>query len=309
MELYVVTLRKVCISMNINTISYWIAEAASSLIKNKKIVITGVVTMVLALFFISFLYVAYVSANSLMDVIKDSQGKIEVFLQDIDEAQTENVKNTIMSVPGVDSVQYISKEEAKERAKERVPAGITTGVPDDIYPASFIVTINKLDDAEKIARSFREIEGVGEEDNDIMVNENSGLISKIVITIKVVSVTIFILAVVAACFIKMNSIKLMLYSRRREISIMKYVGATDTFTKAPFVIEALMISLISAVIVIAITGMLCNSLTDLSTNAPMFSFLKFSDESMSTLTIILLVLSAFIGTVGSSASISKYLDV
>lgn len=295
--------------MNINTISYWIAEAASSLIKNKKIVITGVVTMVLALFFISFLYVAYVSANSLMDVIKDSQGKIEVFLQDIDEAQTENVKNTIMSVPGVDSVQYISKEEAKERAKERVPAGITTGVPDDIYPASFIVTINKLDDAEKIARSFREIEGVGEEDNDIMVNENSGLISKIVITIKVVSVTIFILAVVAACFIMMNSIKLMLYSRRREISIMKYVGATDTFTKAPFVIEALMISLISAVIVIAITGMLCNGLTDLSTNAPMFSFLKFSDESMSTLTVILLVLSAFIGTVGSSASISKYLDV
>lgn len=295
--------------MNINTISYWIAEAASSLIKNKKIVITGVVTMVLALFFISFLYVAYVSANSLMDVIKDSQGKIEVFLQDIDEVQTENVKNTIMSVPGVDSVQYISKEEAKERAKERVPAGITTGVPDDIYPASFIVTINNLDDAEKIARSFREIEGVGEEDNDIMVNENSGLISKIVITIKVVSVTIFILAVVAACFIMMNSIKLMLYSRRREISIMKYVGATDTFTKAPFVIEALMISLISAVIVIAITGMLCNSLTDLSTNAPMFSFLKFSDESMSTLTIILLVLSAFIGTVGSSASISKYLDV
>ena len=295
--------------MNINTISYWIAEAASSLIKNKKIVITGVVTMVLALFFISFLYVAYVSANSLMDVIKDSQGKIEVFLQDIDEAQTENVKNTIMSVPGVDSVQYISKEEAKERAKERVPAGITTGVPDDIYPASFIVTINKLDDAEKIARSFREIEGVGEEDNDIMVNENSGLISKIVITIKVVSVTISILAVVAACFIMMNSIKLMLYSRRREISIMKYVGATDTFTKAPFVIEALMISLISAVIVIAITGMLCNSLTDLSTNAPMFSFLKFSDESMNTLTVILLVLSAFIGTVGSSASISKYLDV
>lgn len=295
--------------MNINTISYWIAEAASSLIKNKKIVITGVVTMVLALFFISFLYVAYVSANSLMDVIKDSQGKIEVFLQDLDESQTQNVKNTIMSVPGVDSVQYISKEEAKERAKERVPAGITTGVPDDIYPASFIVTINNLDDAEKIARSFREIEGVGEEDNDIMVNENSGLISKIVITIKVVSVTIFILAVVAACFIMMNSIKLMLYSRRREISIMKYVGATDTFTKAPFVIEALMISIISAFIVIIITGMLCNSLTDLSTNAPMFSFLKFSDESMNTLTVILLVLSVFIGTVGSSASISKYLDV
>ena len=190
-----------------------------------------------------------------------------------------------------------------------MPAGITEGVPDDIYPASFIVTISDLDGAESIAKSFREIEGIGEQDNDILVNENSGLIEKIAITIKVVSVTIFILAVVAACFIMMNSIKLMLYSRRREISIMKYVGATDTFTKAPFVIEALIISLISALVVIIITGMLCNSLTDLSVNAPMFSFLKFSNESMNTLTAILILLSVFIGTVGSSASISKYLDV
>ena len=295
--------------MNINTISYWIAEAVSSLVKNKKIVLTGVVTMILALFFIAFLYVAYVSANSLMDTIKESQGKIEVFLKDLDETQTENVKSTILSISGVESVQYISKEEAKERAKDRVPAGITEGVPDDIYPASFIVTISDLDGAESIAKSFREIEGIGEQDNDILVNENSGLIEKIAITIKVVSVTIFILAVVAACFIMMNSIKLMLYSRRREISIMKYVGATDTFTKAPFVIDALIISLISALVVIIITGMLCNSLTDLSVNAPMFSFLKFSNESMNTLTAILILLSVFIGTVGSSASISKYLDV
>ena len=291
--------------MNINTISYWIAEAVSSLVKNKKIVLTGVVTMILALFFIAFLYVAYVSANSLMDTIKESQGKIEVFLKDLDETQTENVKSTILSINGVESVQYISKEEAKERAKDRVPAGITEGVPDDIYPASFIVTISDLDGAESIAKSFREIEGIGEQDNDILVNENSGLIEKIAITIKVVSVTIFILAVVAACFIMMNSIKLMLYSRRREISIMKYVGATDTFTKAPFVIEALIISFV----VIIITGMLCNSLTDLSVNTPMFSFLKFSNESMNTLTAILILLSVFIGTVGSSASISKYLDV
>ena len=64
--------------MNINTISYWIAEAVSSLVKNKKIVLTGVVTMILALFFIAFLYVAYVSANSLMDTIKEYMSKLNL---------------------------------------------------------------------------------------------------------------------------------------------------------------------------------------------------------------------------------------
>ncbi len=295
--------------MNINTISYWIAEAASSIVKNKKIVLTGVATMILAFFFISFLYVAYVSANSLMDTVKESQGKIEVYLQDLTTDETANVKNTILSIPGVENVEYISKEEAAERAKSRVPVGITEGVPDDIYPASFVVSIRDIDSTNSIARALREIKGVGEKDSDVMVNENSELIGKIAITIKVVSITIFILAVVAACFIMMNSIKLMLYSRRREISIMKYVGATDTFTKAPFVIEALIISLISALVVLIITNMICGSLTDLSVSTPMFSFLNFSNESMNQLAIILVVLSVFIGTVGSSASISKYLDV
>ncbi len=295
--------------MNINTISYWIAEAASSIVKNKKIVLTGVATMILAFFFISFLYVAYVSANSLMDTVKESQGKIEVYLQDLTTDETANVKNTILSIPGVENVEYISKEEAAERAKSRVPVGITEGVPDDIYPASFVVSIKDIDSTNSIARALREIKGVGEKDSDVMVNENSELIGKIAITIKVVSITIFILAVVAACFIMMNSIKLMLYSRRREISIMKYVGATDTFTKAPFVIEALIISLISALVVLIITNMICGSLTDLSVSTPMFSFLNFSNESMNQLAIILVILSVFIGTVGSSASISKYLDV
>lgn len=295
--------------MNINTISYWIAEAASSIVKNKKIVLTGVATMILAFFFISFLYVAYVSANSLMDTVKESQGKIEVYLQDLTTDETANVKNTILSIPGVENVEYISKEEAAERAKSRVPVGITEGVPDDIYPASFVVSIKDIDSTNSIARALREIKGVGEKDSDVMVNENSELIGKIAITIKVVSITIFILAVVAACFIMMNSIKLMLYSRRREISIMKYVGATDTFTKAPFVIEALIISLISALVVLIVTNMICGSLTDLSVSTPMFSFLNFSNESMNQLAIILVVLSVFIGTVGSSASISKYLDV
>ncbi len=156
---------------------------------------------------------------------------------------------------------------------------------------------------------IRGIEGVGEKDSDVMVNENSELISKVVITVKVVAITILMLTTVSACFIMMNSIKLMLYSRRREISIMKYVGATDTFTRAPFVIEGLIIALLSATVVILISNSVCAGLANLGAEVPMFIFLSKSSNIISTLSVLLLVLAAGIGTIGSSMSINKYLDV
>ena len=303
------TLRKVCILMNINTISYWFVEAISSIIKNKKIFLSGVAVMIVALFLISLFYVAYGLSGSLMNVMEESQGKIEVFLKDIDEEQTQNVKNAILMFNDVESIEYISKEEAYERAKTRVPEAITKDVPEDLYPASFIVTIGDLGNANNIALEIRGIDGVGEKDSDVMVNENSEFIGKVAITVKIVAITIFILTAVSACFIMMNSIKLMLYSRRREISIMKYVGATDLFTKAPFVIEGLIIALISAIIVIILTSFICDGLSSVSASVPMFAFLDSSKEIMTSLSIILLVLAAGIGTIGSSISINKYLDV
>ena len=306
---YVVTLRKVCILMNVNTISYWFVEAISSIIKNQKIFLSGVAVMIVALFLISLFYVAFGLSGSLMEIMEESQGKIEVFLKDIDEAQTENVKNSILMINGVEGIDYISKAEAYERAKSRVPEAITKDVPSDLYPASFIVSISDLEAAKNIALTIRGIDGVGEEESDVMVNENSEFIGKVAITVRIVAITIFIITAVSACFIMMNSIKLMLYSRRREISIMKYVGATDLFTKAPFVIEGLIIALVSAIIVIILTSFICNGLANVSATVPMFAFLDSAKDIMSSLSLILIILSAMIGTIGSSASINKYLDV
>ncbi len=297
--------------MNINNISYWISEAAVSIVKNQKIFWSGVAIMMIALFLIAFFFIAYETGNSLIGVVEESQGKIEVYLKDIDEAQTEEVRKKIESIPGVEKekLEYISKEEAMDRAKDKLPTGITEGVPGDIYPASFIISIYDLSLANSVAAAVREIDGVGDKEEDVLVNENSELIAKIAITIKVLSVTILILTTVSACFIMMNSIKLMLYSRRREISIMKYVGATDTFTKAPFIIEGLVIAVVSAAVVILLTGFLCGGIANLSEQKAMFNFLGPVGNMMPTLSLTLLVIAAGIGTIGSSMSINKYLDV
>ena len=123
--------------MNINTISYWIAEAVASIVKNQKIFWSGVAIMTVTLFLISMLYLAYGISGALIEEVEGSQGKIEVFLQDIDEVQTQSAQTSILAINGVDGIAYISKEEARERAKDRVPTAITEGVPDDLYPVTF----------------------------------------------------------------------------------------------------------------------------------------------------------------------------
>ena len=380
--------------MSINTISYWVAEAFASIVKNQKIFWTGVATMTIALFLIAFFCILYDASNALIGMVEESQGKIEVFqdyktakvdvkINDVDEAMISNIKSKILAleevktikfiskediavenvqsgeikdyfevtiedyrlanqviekikeingvaqgendivartidydlynklyaINGVKEVEYISKEEAIERAKDRVPSGMTEGVPDSIYPASYIVTIDDLNMANQIAKEIRSIDGVGEEEDDVLVNENSEIIAKVAISIKVLAVTIFIVTAVASCYIVMNSIKLMLYARRREISIMKYVGATDTFTKAPFVIEGLIIAVVSVAIVLLITLGICNGLSSMANEIAIFSFLSSTSEIMPTISTILLVLGIGIGTIGSSMSINKYLEV
>lgn len=378
--------------MIINTISYWIAEAISSIIKNQKIFWSGVAIMTITLFLISFFCVLFHCSNLLLDMFEDSQGKIEVFpdyktgilevkLDDIDSTAMQRVKAEILTIEavktarlvqdsngnegsgeqttsyyevtledyrlanqtieklklisgiaqgendiilkemeydlesklwgisGVKDVEHISKEEAIERAKDRVPSGMTEGVPDDIYPESYIVTIEDLGMANAIAQEIRGLDGVGEEADDVLVNENSNLISKLAISAKVLAVTIFIITSVGSCYVMMNSIKLMLYARRREISIMKYVGATDTFTKAPFVIEGLIIGLVSAIIVIVITAWFCNGFAELANQVAFLSFLTTLSEIVPTISLILIALGVGTGSIGSSMSINKYLEV
>ena len=265
--------------------------------------------MTVALFLISIFYILYSTSGSLMNTIEDSLGKIEVFLKDIDDEKTESVKNSIILIDGVKSVDYISKEDAVDKAKE-VSNVMIEGVPKDIFPASFIVTIDDFENANSIIMKMREIDGVGDKEEDIQVMDGLDFVNKVAVTVRVVAFTIFLITSVSSCFIVMNSIKLMLYARRKEISIMKYVGATDLFTKAPFVIEGLFMALIGATIVALFSSMICDGLYNAASQGNgAFAFLSSTSELKGRLFMILFILATGIGTIGSSVSINKYLDV
>ena len=178
------------------------------------------------------------------------------------------------------------------------------------FPASYVVTLTDLkesDNVQKEIETFDNIKSIqkrGDTVNALLRAANF---------VRILSGAILILLVVISIFIIANTIKLTVHARRREISIMKYVGATNNFIRWPFIVEGIIIGVVAALISIMLLGVLYNVVSNkilsiAGSNIINISLLTFSD--MFTLIIVVyLALGIGIGTLGSMISMRKYLDV
>ena len=131
--------------------------------------------------------------------------------------------------------------------------------------------------------------------------------------IRVISMILLIILVIISIFIISNTIKLTVYARRKEISIMKYVGATNGFIRWPFIVEGIIIGVIAAIISIIIVGLaynaIINKLITVETIKTLeISFVSFADM-FNLIIIVYLILGIGIGIIGSITSMKKYLQV
>ena len=136
---------------------------------------------------------------------------------------------------------------------------------------------------------------------------------KIANGVKTISGVILVILIFVSIFIISNTIKLTVHARRKEISIMKYVGATNGFIRWPFMVEGILIGIISSFITVLILGITYNSvaekiITSLAGVRVSLNLLTFSDM-FNLLIIVYLVLGIGIGTIGSAISMKKYLEV
>lgn len=297
--------------MNLSTIGYWIIESIEGISKNRKTFFIGLGTMLVVLCLIGSLYILYLNANSFMGDVKQDESKVNLYVKNLSNDDVTNILNQLYSIDGISDVEYISEEEAYERAKE-MNIDVEGIEPDEgVFSASFILTVEGTSDGDitpiknsvyaitQLHQAIHKADGFDEAEKTI----------KIAISVKIITITILILIVIMGCFLMMNSIKLALYARRKEISIMKYVGATDTYARAPFVIEGLIIALLAAGITLILTNIVYGGILNVTSGVQLFSFLVPMDEVLKSVSSLLLLVSIGIGTVGSSMSISKYLDV
>ena len=184
------------------------------------------------------------------------------------------------------------------------------GFTPDMFSVSYMVTLTDLSLNNQVYDAINELDTVREIQNK---RDTIETLSKVGNTIKIVTFSMFAILILISLFIISNTIKLTVHARRKEISIMKYVGATNGFIRTPFMIEGVIIGLISGLISILVVGGGYNYIaTKLATSDTWqrlsINLLSFS-EMFVQIILVYMILGVGIGILGSSISMRKYLDV
>jgi cell division transport system permease protein len=201
---------------------------------------TAISTVAITLFIVGLFGVIVYDVMGVVNSIK-SDIELAVYLEDnISTGLKDYIEQEIKSWEEVDTVKYVSKEQALERFKEQNEGSdILKEIEGNPLPASFEITLNDPEKIDRIALRFRDkdgnyIEGV----NDVIYGKNYvNKLFSITAIIGIITIIIIAVLLLAAIVLIFNTIRLSIYARRKEIEVMKLVGATNWFVRIPFLIE------------------------------------------------------------------------
>ncbi len=298
--------------MKHSIIGYLLREGFRNVFHNKKSSGASLAIMCATMLIFGIFFMIIENINSAVKTIELQQG-IQVFIQkEATDEQISQVGEQIKAINGVNTIKFVSKEDALNYNREKLgnPALFVGYDEENPFKASYLVTLTDLKLSSEVQENIYKLDNIASitsQDNTI-----NNLV-KIANGIKIVSIVVLSLLVIISIFIIANTIKLTVHARRKEISIMKYVGATDNFIRWPFVIEGILIGIIAAIISLAILGVAYNIIISKLASSTVLakigmSLLSFADIS-TLLVIVYLVLGIGIGALGSTISMRKYLKV
>jgi cell division transport system permease protein len=294
------------------TNTYLIKEGYDNLKKHGSKTFSTMLIICATMIVLGIFVILLQNVNKNVETVRKEQG-FQAFIDDSStETEIEYIKDGIKIIPGVKDIKYIDKDMAFEDAKnvfknqEYLLEGLEKVKP---FPASFVITFNNINDASTIKSQVEKIDGI----TKVKYNETT---IQAVITISRIA-NIFLLGIgsimlVVSMFIISNTIKLAVYSNKREIYIMRYIGATNKFIRTPFIVEGAIMGLLSALIsfvVISVSYVVIYArLPKVGTSLGIFGFMPYSHLWYQVL-IIFCIIGLFVGIAGSAISIRKYLKV
>ncbi len=291
------------------TNSYLIKEGYNNLNKHGSKTISTMLIICATMLILGIFIIILQNVNQNVETLRLEQG-LQAFIED--NATDEDIaymEDEIKQIPGVSEIEYMDKDAAYEDAKNQFKDQeyFLEGLEGlDIFPASFIVKFTNIEEAEQIKTEVEKIEGI------YNVKYNADTIDAVISISRVAN--IFLLGVgtvllVVSIFIISNTIKLAVYSNKREIFIMRYIGATNSFIVKPFIVEGAIMGIVSALIsfiIISIVYVYLYASLNSSYALGIFRFIPYSTIWYQILGAYI-ALGLFIGIFGSSISLKKYL--
>ena len=301
--------------MKYNILGYLIGEGFSNVFKNKKSTGASLMIMCATMIIFGIFLILGENINHFVDQVESEQG-MQVFVKnEATQEQIDELGEKIRAIDGVSTVEFVSKDEALEQMKERFgdKQDLLDGYEgeNNIFTASYVVTLTDLTKSKTVQDQINTytdvVKKITSKDEVVttLINLANG--------IKIVTGVILVLLIIISIFIIANTIKLTVHARRKEISIMKYVGATNNFIRWPFIVEGMIIGILASIISIIIVGVAYTFIADKLVNVEFMqlinmSLISFSDM-FNSIILVYMLLGIGIGVLGSLISMRKYLKV
>ena len=305
--------------MRYNILTYHIGEGIRNLFKNKKSTVASLCIMMATMLMFGIFFIIGENINHIMKTIEEEQGMQVFIIEEADSKEVQEVRDMISSIDGVASATIYTKQDALDEMKVKLKDNqeVLAGYDGDnnIFPDSVIVKLTDLEKSAEVQEKIYQIQINGKNYIDEIRSSDKTINALINIAngIKIVTGVLLVLLIAISVFIISNTIKLTVHARRKEISIMKYVGATNSFIRWPFIVEGIIIGIISALLTILIiyggyTFIISKILGVINSIQVNVSLLTFKDMYQMIL-IVYMALGIGIGVLGSSISMRKYLEV
>lgn len=295
--------------MKLSTSEYFIKEVYTSFKRNIWMTLASIFTVVLSLFILGFFSIVILNLNKMADTL-ESQVQISVYLKDdLSQEEIDETKETLSKIEGLQDIKFTTREEAMENFKERLgDQQFLLDALDDTNPLpdSFSLTVTSPQQVKTIADTVVALDSVESASySQDIINHLFNLTH----LIRLIGVALIILLTGAAIFIISNTIRLTVFARRKEIAIMKYVGATDWFIRWPFLLEGICLGFIGGGLSTIFLYIVYNQVTQEIYEAMAFFPLIPQHPFIDYISLAILVAGIIIGALGSTISLKRFLKV
>jgi len=297
----------------IRTVQRYIRDAAKSVIRNFSLSLASISCITITLIVVSFSIIISYNVENFTESIRKDVTMVIFLERDASKEDYSRIESAIRRTGNVEKLIFKSKQEsAQETAKENeVFQTIVDGWTEETNPLldSFELKVKDVDSIKDTAKTIKEIDKVqtvsyGEEMVDQLIT--------IFDVVKKISIGAVVALIVVTAFLIANTIKLAIYARKREIEIMRLVGASNISIKIPFVIEGLFLGLLGSIIPIIITIYGYTSLYDFFGGklfSSAFASLIAPTPFVYLSSLLLMIIGILVGMFGSWRAVKKYLKI
>lgn len=290
---------------------YTLKQAFIQVFRNRAMSLASIFAITAMLLILGLFFMIVVNINTAASMIEQDYDSIEVFLLDeTTEEQAEELMADMEDERGVDSVTYRTKDEAMIELKTRWGESgyLLDSLAENPLPNSIVIKISNLEDADFIANKARTLEGI----EDVKYyKETVDKLMKATNFIQLAAIIIMVFLIIVSIVVVSNTIKLTVFNRSKEISIMKYVGATNWFIRGPFLAEGIIIGILSAGVSLGVCALVYSKVIDLI-GEDLFAIMSTPMVPLDFMTVnmawIFGALGVSIGACGSIISMRKFLD-